>query len=65
MPDTRFKIVFREQGWPVGHSERIEPKSHNWASVCGHMAQLMDECDSVLVYQNDKLVLRYDNDGIK
>jgi hypothetical protein len=61
----RFKIVFREQGWPVGHSQMIEPKSHNWASVAGHIGQLADDCDSIIVYQNNKLVLRYDNDGIK
>lgn len=60
----KFRIVYREQGAPVTASQMMEPKSHNWASVAGHIAQLADDCDSILVYQDGKLVLRYDNDGV-
>ena len=61
----KFKIVYRPTDWPAGHSQTVEPKAHNWASVCGHIAHLIEDSDSVIVYQNDKLVLRYDNDGIR
>lgn len=60
----KFKIVYREQGAPVGQSQTIEPRSHSWASVAGHIGQLADDCDSILVYLNGNMVLRYDNDGI-
>lgn len=58
----KLKLVYRPQGAPVGQSQTIEVKS--WASVGGQIGQLADECDSILVYQDDKLVLRYDNDGV-
>jgi hypothetical protein len=57
-----FKIVWRPQGWPVGHSESKTVTS--WPQVGGLIGNMADECDSILVYCNDKLVLRYDNDGI-
>jgi hypothetical protein len=57
-----FKITYRSKGDSFDRAETITTDS--WASVGGHIAHLADNCDSILVYRDNTLVLRYDNDGV-
>lgn len=62
MAKQHFEIVWREQDAPQGATERREVTS--WAQVGGLIGSLADDCDSILVYCEGKIVLRYDNDGV-
>jgi hypothetical protein len=57
-----FKIVWRPQGAPHDKTETRTVTS--WAQVGGLIGNMADDCDSILVYCDGKIVLRYDNDGI-
>lgn len=58
----KLKIIYRDKGAPLTQTQILEAKS--WASVGGQIGQLAEDCDSILVYQDDDLVLRYDRDGL-
>jgi hypothetical protein len=58
-----FQIAYREQGAPPERTQRIKVTS--WAQVGGHIGNLAEDCDTILVYCNGKIVLRYDNDGVQ
>jgi len=62
MARKEFKIVYRLQGAPVERTETIEVTS--WAQVGGQLGSLAGDCDSILVYCGDKIVLRYDPEGL-
>lgn len=62
MAQKEFKIVWRQQGAPIEATDSRTVTS--WAQVGGLIGNMADECDSILVYCGEDIVLRYDPEGI-